>query len=146
MKTAFLLFAATLAAAPFDHPNYLPALPGPVVGEVVDFDTEAIRRQNPQYDVYFAPGLVGLFSRIPEAPIWTTLNVGGIREEPNFERWGFPGTGTPVIVPPPDRPHHPHWPPPPPADCPPDGPAVPEPAGSLMIAAGLIMAWAWRRR
>lgn len=142
---ALLLATAAFAGPVIEHPNSQPNFPEPVINNAVDLDIEDLRRQNPQYDVFFAGGIVGLFGKVPYAPVWTTPNIWSVREEPNFERWGFPGTGTPVIVPPPDKPHHPHWPPPPPTDSP-DGPAVPEPAGSLMVAAGLIMAWAWRRR
>lgn len=145
LLTALLLATAAFAGPVIEHPNSQPNFPEPVINNSAELDIEDLRRQNPQYDVFFAGGIVGLFGRVPYAPVWTTPNIWSIREEPNFERWGFPGNGTPVIVPPPDRPHHPHhphWPPPPPPDCPPDspdGPAVPEPAGSLMIAAGLAL-------
>jgi hypothetical protein len=153
MKLLLLLASAAAFAGPvIEHPNSLVSLPAPEIKNTFDLDIEDLRRQNPQYDVSFDGGLVGLFSRVPEAPIFTTPAVWFVREEPNFERFGMPGTGTPIFVPPtiPDCdhpiidwirdhfPHHPH--------TPPDGPAVPEPAGSLMIAAGLgLSVWATRR-
>lgn len=155
MRTKILVFnllaTAAFAGPVIEHPNSLVSFPEPVINEPVKLDIEDLRHQNPQYDVFFAGGLVGLFARIPEAPIWTTIGKGWqAKEEPNFERWGMPGTGTPIFVPPtiPDcdhpildwirdhwPPHHPHTPP----DCPPDGPAVPEPATGIMIVSGLAL-------
>lgn len=127
MKPLLLaLTAAAISAAPlFNHPNYLPALPAPVIESTVELSLPALERENPQWDIYFDGGLVGLFGRIPAAPIWTTERIE-LREieHPLLWLWWLNHQDQP--------------------DCPPV--STPEPAAMVLVGIGLVVVGYRRRR
>jgi len=76
IKTLLITMTAMIGlSAEVSHPNDLAALPAPTITYETNLDTLLLEQQYPQGEIYNEGGLIGYFSRIPNAPIWTTPAV-----------------------------------------------------------------------
>ena len=73
IKTLLITMTAVIGfSAEFTHPNDLAALPAPTITYETNLDTVILEQQYPQGEISYEGGLVGYFSKIPFAPIWST--------------------------------------------------------------------------